>query len=121
MLGNYTIDSGKINYIGNKIRKTQSDIASHAFPALDTKELLQGLGTDGHYKHLHAIDDAVHRAAVEYFHDIDASWCNLPLTTMMISSPGEVYAGKQLDYTTDALPVTLDWFDQGNIFLSESS
>jgi hypothetical protein len=29
----------------------------------------------------------------------------------MISSPGEVYAGQKLDYTTDTLPVEIpDWF-----------
>jgi aspartyl/asparaginyl-tRNA synthetase len=39
----------------------------------------------------------------------------------MISSPGEVYAGQKLNYTTDALPVSLDWFDKGSIFLAESS
>ncbi len=40
----------------------------------------------------------------------------------MISSPGEVYADKKLDYTTDALPVKLKWFDNNKeIFLSESS
>ncbi|MEI7750095.1 MAG: amino acid--tRNA ligase-related protein [Candidatus Moraniibacteriota bacterium] len=40
----------------------------------------------------------------------------------MISSPGEVYAGKALDYTTDTLPVDMSWFDnERNVFLSESS
>lgn len=41
---------------------------------------------------------------------------------MMISSPGEIYAGKKLDYTTDTLPVKINWFDEEReIFLSESS
>jgi asparaginyl-tRNA synthetase len=41
----------------------------------------------------------------------------------MISSPGEVYAGQKLDYTTDTLPVELpNWFDSPKrMFLSESS
>ena len=39
----------------------------------------------------------------------------------MISSPGEIYAGKKLNYTTDALPITVKWFDNEDIYLSESS
>jgi aspartyl/asparaginyl-tRNA synthetase len=40
----------------------------------------------------------------------------------MISSPGEVYAGRSLDYTTDTLPIELTWFDEEHrVFLSESS
>jgi len=40
----------------------------------------------------------------------------------MISSPGEVYSGDTLDYTTDALPVEIDWFNnKRKAFLSESS
>lgn len=40
----------------------------------------------------------------------------------MISSPGEVYAGKVLDYTSDTLPVDIAWFDnKKRVFLSESS
>ena len=74
------------------------------------------------YTHLHRIDNAVFFATTEYFKSIGAEWCNLPLTTLMISSPGEVYAGKTLNYTTDALPVDISWFDnQKRIFLSESS
>ncbi|MDQ1344254.1 MAG: asparaginyl-tRNA synthetase [Patescibacteria group bacterium] len=57
------------------------------------------------------IDDAIFQATVEYFSNIGSKWTNLPLTTLMISSPGEVYAGQTLDYTTDTLPVEIpDWF-----------
>lgn len=62
-------------------------------------------------------------STVQYFNSINAQWFNLSLTTLMISSPWEVYAWQTLDYTTDTLPVELpNWFDGGkSIFLSESS
>lgn len=73
--------------------------------------------------HLANIDNAVFMATVHYFSSIKAHWLNLPLTTLMISSPWEVYAWQTLDYTTDTLPVELpNWFDSSKrIFLSESS
>lgn len=75
------------------------------------------------HTHLANIDSAIFRAVTEYFHSIDAHWCNLPITTLMISSPGEVYAGKTLNYTTDTLPIELDnrFGVNKKIFLSESS
>jgi asparaginyl-tRNA synthetase len=121
MLGCYSVQDGRIAYAGNKIQKPINDVKGVAFTPHTCQQLLDGLCKNKHFYHLHQIDDAVHRAAVEYFHSIATSWCNLPLTTKMISSPGEVYAGKKLDYTTDALPVSLDWFDNGKIFLAESS
>jgi aspartyl/asparaginyl-tRNA synthetase len=121
MLGCYTIRDGRIDFIGNKIQKPLQDVKQRAFMPQTSQKLLDELATNDHYYHLHKIDDAVHRAAVGYFHSIDATWCNLPLTTKMISSPGEVYAGKKLDYTTDALPISLQWFDNESIFLAESS
>lgn len=75
-----------------------------------------------YFYHLHKIDNGIFFGAVDYFRSIGSEWCNLPLTTLMISSPGEVYAGKTLDYTTDTLPVDISWFDNDRkIFLSESS
>jgi aspartyl/asparaginyl-tRNA synthetase len=73
--------------------------------------------------HLHKIDNSIFIATTQFFQKIDADWVNLPLTTMMISSPGEVYAGQKLDYTTDTLPMEIsDWFYTGHrAFLSESS
>ena len=121
MLGCYDAHDGRIDFIGNKIQKPFQDVKQRAFTPSTSQKLLDELTTNDHYHHLHMIDDAVHKAAVEYFHSIDATWCNLPLTTKMISSPGEVYAGKKLDYTTDALPVSLQWFDDESIFLAESS
>ena len=89
------------------------------------KELEQRLDevrSDERYYHLHKIDNAIFNASVDYFRKVGAEWCNLPLTTLMISSPGEVYAGQRLDYTTDALPVELDWFKNNRkIFLAESA
>jgi aspartyl/asparaginyl-tRNA synthetase len=107
--------------VGNKFLKQIDDVAATSFSPRDAREILDDIVTDAHYSHLHNIDNSVFNASVDYFRKINASWCNLPLTTRMISSPGEVYAGQKLDYTTDALPVELSWFDAGNIFLAESS
>jgi asparaginyl-tRNA synthetase len=121
MLGVYDIDSGKIKYVGNKCTDPIADIAKQEFSPKVSQALLDDLQDSKHSRHLHNIDNAVFQASVDYFRTVGADWCNLPLTTKMISSPGEVYAGKQLDYTTDALPVTLEWFEHGTIFLAESS
>jgi asparaginyl-tRNA synthetase len=121
MLGVYEINNKQIRYIGNKIVKPSSTIASTEFLPHSSQNLLRELSDNKHYRHLHNIDSAMLFATIEYFKSIKADWCNLPLTTKMISSPGEIYAGKKLDYTSDALPVNLDWFDAGNIFLAESS
>ncbi len=86
------------------------------------KSRIQEIQSDNKYFHIHKISSQIFFATVEYFKSIQADWCNLPLTTLMISSPGEIYAGKTLDYTTDTLPVQLDWFNNDKkIFLSESS
>ena len=121
MLGVYSVDSGKIIYNGNRLLEPIADVEAHNFTPKTSQRLLNDLATDKHLYHLHRIDNAIFNAAVDYFRSIGATWCNLPLTTKMISSPGEVYAGKKLNYTTDALPVTLEWFDRGSIFLTESS
>ncbi len=121
MLGCYTVESGLLNYVGNKFQPTIKDVASFPFQQHASKQLLDQLVKNKHFYHLHNIDNSVFTASVDYFKSISATWCNLPLTTKMISSPGEVYAGKKLDYTTDALPVRLNWFDEEAIFLAESS
>lgn len=121
MLGVYSVDSDNIVYEGNNFLKPFTNVQSHLFVPKSSQELLNQLAENKHLYHLHRIDDAVFNASVDYFRSINSQWCNLPVTTKMISSPGEVYAGKKIDYTTDALPVTLDWFDQGTIFLAESS
>jgi aspartyl/asparaginyl-tRNA synthetase len=73
--------------------------------------------------HLHNLDNAVFYATIEYFRNLWAKWTNLPLTTLMISSPGEVYAWQTLDYTTDTLPIEIpDRFGTWKrIFMAESS
>ncbi len=73
--------------------------------------------------HLANLDNAIFRATTSFFNDINAKWCNVPITTLMISSPGEVYGGQTLNYTTDTLPIEIQgWFDNHKrIFLSESS
>jgi hypothetical protein len=74
------------------------------------------------FLHIANIDNTVFQATVEYFVKLWAKWTNLPLTTLMISSPWEVYAWQKLDYTTDTLPVEIpSWFlnDRKN-FLCES-
>ena len=75
------------------------------------------------YYHINCLDDGIFQSSTKFFISIGARWCNLPLTTRMISSPGEVYAWETLDYTTDALPIELPkWFwHNKRIFLSESS
>ena len=73
--------------------------------------------------HISNIDDGIFKSTIEYFSSIGAKWANLPLTTLMISSPWEVYAGQTLDYTTDTLPIEIpNWFgEKRRIFLAESS
>ena len=75
------------------------------------------------FLHLHNLDNAIFYATTEYFKSIWAKWTNLPLTTLMISSPWEVYAWQKLDYTTDALPIEIpDRFGSWKrIFMAESS
>ena len=73
--------------------------------------------------HLHNLDNAIFYATIEYFRNIWAKWTNLPLTTLMISSPGEVYAWQTLDYTTDTLPIEIPnrFWNWKRIFMAESS
>lgn len=75
------------------------------------------------FLHLHNLDNAIFYSTIEYFRNLWAKWTNLPLTTLMISSPGEVYAWQTLDYTTDSLPIEIpDWFwSWKRIFMAESS
>ena len=121
MLGNYTIENHKVKFLGNKVVDPIEDVRGDKFKPMSSSELFISLTKDDHFFHLHAIDNAVFFATIEYFRHQSVDWCNLPLTTKMISSPGEIYAGKKLDYTTDALPVNLKWFDAEDIYLAESS
>jgi aspartyl/asparaginyl-tRNA synthetase len=116
------LDNWKIEYIGNNINESK---------VIDYKEVEQNLlenrvervKKERVFIHIANIDNAIFQSTVEYFSKIWAKWTNLPLTTLMISSPWEVYAWQNLDYTTDTLPVELpNWFWKWKrIFLSESS
>lgn len=116
-------DSKKIiSYVGNKISSPIDDIKSVCFDKSILDSRLDDIVNKEEYYHLHKIDNAIFYSTVDYFRSIGAEWCNLPLTTKMISSPGEIYAGKTIDYTTDTLPVDITWFDNNErIYLSESS
>ena len=126
MFGPYkaiTKDGEKIiSYLGNNISEPIEDVKNVCFSKDILDNRLDDIVKKEEYRHLHKIDNAVFYATVDYFRNIGAEWCNLPLTTKMISSPGEVYAGKTIDYTTDTLPVDITWFDENErIYLSESS
>ncbi|MEG3972519.1 amino acid--tRNA ligase-related protein [Microcoleus sp. T2B6] len=116
------LDKRQISYRGNNVFEPIEDVQATLFTPDICKKRLQDIIFSEHFRHLHIIDNLVFLATVEYFSSIGAQWCNLPLTTLMISSPGEVYQGKILDYNTDSLPIQIDWFDLNRkVFLSESS
>jgi aspartyl/asparaginyl-tRNA synthetase len=111
-----------VTYNGNRVFAIQKNVQQAEFSRKIIDNRLHDTVSDKRFYHMHRIDNGIFFGAVEYFKSLEADWCNLPLTTLMISSPGEVYAGKKLDYTTDTLPVDISWFDNDrNIFLSESS
>jgi len=109
-------------YRGNRVSSSVANAKTLSFDEAMNEDQLVRLVSNPAYKHLHDIDAEIFVSAVDYFRKLGAKWANLPLTTRMISSPGEVYAGHTLDYTTDTLPVDIRWFDSPkNIFLAESS
>lgn len=124
LYGPYFADRGsKINYVGNKIFPPRKDISSVRWPARDIANRYKAMMSQPIWQHIHQINSSIFYACVDYFKKTKADWVNLPLTTLMISSPGEVYAGKLLDYTTDTLPIEIHkWFNKKDkVFLSESS
>ncbi len=114
---------GVISYLGNKIYPPVEDVLAVSWPPKDLVDRVGSIYRDKKWYHLHKIDASIFTATTQFFQSINADWVNLPLTTMMISSPGEVYAGQRLNYTTDTLPMEIpNWFHTGNrVFLSESS
>jgi len=114
---------GVISYLGNKIYPPVKDVIAVSWPPKDLMDRIRSIHQDKKWYHLHKIDASFFNATIQFFQEIGAEWVNLPITTMMISSPGEVYAGQKLNYTTDTLPIEIsDWFHTGRrIFLSESS
>lgn len=115
-------ENGLIYYLWNKINNPRI-IDLKAFENSNESNLVKNIHDQEKYYHLSCIDNAIFYASVDYFKTLWSHWCNLPLTTLMISSPWEVYAGKVLDYTTDALPIEIqNWFwEDRRIFLAESS
>lgn len=113
----------KIQYNGNRLFPALEDVTKVSFSEdIPYQRINEIFDNQEYFFHLHRIDNAVFFGAINYFQSIGAEWCNLPLTTLMISSPGEIYAGKTLDYTSDALPVDISWFEnEQKVFLSESS
>ncbi|NQV12091.1 hypothetical protein HQ524_01890 [Candidatus Uhrbacteria bacterium] len=114
------MEDGSLFYRGN-VSHPEGPVTQ---PTIDKEELINRFfeGSDV-WSAVHKIDSEIFNATVSYFQKLGASWTNLPQTTRMISSPGEIYAGQTIDYTTDTAPVVIkDWFDSGrSIFLSESS
>ncbi len=116
------LDNWKIKYIWNNINESKIiDYSKVEYNLLENR--VERIKNEESFLHIANIDNAIFQSTVGYFSKIWAKWTNLPLTTLMISSPWEVYAGQNLDYTTDTLPVELpDWFGTWKrIFLSESS
>jgi aspartyl/asparaginyl-tRNA synthetase len=117
-----TLKNWTIKYSWNKINQEK---------IIDFKNMEEKLLQDRVYRvknekiffHLANIDNWVFFATIEYFKGLRVKWFNLPLTTLMISSPWEIYAWQRLNYTTDTLPIEiLNWFgSEKRIFLSESS
>lgn len=116
------LENGIIGYVWNNIYPPNK-IDFKDIDVSILKDRVSRVKNEKMFFHLSKIDNAIFLATVEYFNSINAYWFNLPLTTLMISSPWEVYAWQTLDYTTDTLPVELpNWFNSSKrIFLSESS
>lgn len=88
-------------------------------PVLGIKRLVDR--TDPLVTAVQEIDSIIFDACTEYFRSVGARWCPLPQSTQMISSPGAVYRGQTINYTTDTIPITINWFEEKGVFLSESS
>lgn len=116
------LQSWKIYYNGNKIYNPKEI----AYKSLDTSLLedrVSRVEKEKQFYHIANIDDWIFKATVTYFMKIWAKRANLPLTTLMISSPWEVYAWQTLDYTTDTLPIEMSsrFWKKRRVFLAESS
>lgn len=117
-----TLNNQEIQYIWNNINKSQQINFKEVELSLLEKRVSR-VKNEKMFLHIANIDNAVFQATVEYFIKLWAKWTNVPLTTLMISSPWEVYVWQKLDYTTDTLPAEFpNWFwNNRRIFLSESS
>ena len=116
------LQSWKIYYCGNRVYEPKELDYKGLDDAL-LKDRVSRVKNESQFYHMANIDDWILKATVAYFTSIWAKRANLPLTTLMISSPWEVYAGQTLDYTTDTLPIEIpSWFwEKRRVFLAESS
>ncbi len=123
MLGPHTANKdGTISYKGNNIFHPIRDISLAKVPLNEFEKRVEQFKDDKMWTHIAKINHRINLSANEYFDEMGALFTILPLTTRMISSPGAVYGKEAIDYTTDTCPITLKWFNLGNVaFLSESS
>lgn len=114
---------GRIAYHGNRIFGPIDDIRQYPTPSSLFAEAKHVAASRERLRHLARIDGQIFVSAVDHLaNTLGALWANVPLTTKMVSSPGAVYKGQPLHYTTDTLPIEIpSWFDSGQgVFLSES-
>jgi len=112
----------EIQFLGNKLFSPQI-IKKWSINVSLLENRIDRIVNEKHFLNLHNLDNAIFYATIEYFKNLWAKWTNLPLTTLMISSPWEVYAGQTLDYTTDTLPIEIPnrFWSWRRIFMAESS
>ena len=123
MLGPYTANlDGTISYKGNKIFEPILDISQSEIPIREFEERVKQFSKHEMWGHISKINHTINISVNKYFDNIGALFTILPLTTKMISSPGAVYCGEKINYTTDTSPMKFKWFElQKEVFLSESS
>ncbi len=111
----------RISYVGNRMHEANPDFRqSRSLWNLHRRHV--DIVSDPRWAELTQINSVVFHAAVSYFKHIGALFVPLPLTTRMISSPGAVYGKHALDYSSDTVPISLQWFDlKEKVYLSESS
>jgi asparaginyl-tRNA synthetase len=117
-------DSGRLrlDYVGNRKFPAAVDALAQRFDIEQLARRVLDLNRDNSWSALLRLHHSVFAATSQYFHGRGACFVPLPLTTRMISSPGAYYDRKQVSYSIDVKPVTLDWFEEKRpIFLSESS
>jgi len=116
------VENWKLQYLWNNVYPWSEIDFRNIDLNLLTKRVSR-VKNEEQFSHIANIDDGILKATVEYFTSIWAKWANLPITTLMISSPWEVYAGQTLDYTTDTLPIEIPnrFWEKRRIFLAESS
>lgn len=116
------LDNGEIEYLWNKIND-KFILDNSIIDESKFTNRMDRLKNEKMFYFLNRIDNWIFNATVTYFRELWAQWANLPLTTLMISSPWEEYAGKRLNYTNDILPMEIinRFWSGKRIFLSESS